>query len=312
MILIAGQRTDIVTFYTPWLLNRVEEGFALVRNPFNPRSVSRYRIDRSVVDCLVLCSKNYRPLLPHLSRLDARIPVLAGVTVTAYGRDLEPRVPPKDEMAAQIRRLAAILDPKRITWRYDPVIITPRYSVEYHKAAFSWLCKNLAPHVGVCVFNFLHHFPGIAASGLRHVETEEKHELARHFAREARANGLFLQMCAAGGDFSHLGISMRACLAQELVEDALGVAFRKLPLKGQRTGCHCVDTRELGAYDSCANGCVYCYANRHPGDIARNMRLHDPKSPLLLGHLGPEDEVHEAPQKSDLLKAKASPGLPLK
>ena len=300
MILVAGKRTDIVTFYTPWLLNRVKEGFALVRNPFNPRSVSRYRIDRSVVDCLVLCSKNYRPLLPHLGFLDAQIPLLAGVTITAYGKDMEPRVPARDEMVAQVRQLAGILGRERVTWRYDPVVVTPKYSVEYHKQAFSWLCKKLAPFAGVCVFNFLHHFPGMWTSGLRHVTLDEQDELAGHFAREAQKYGIFLQMCAAGRDFSHPGISGRGCLSQELIEESLGVTFRKLPVKPQRKDCKCVETRALGAYDSCANGCVYCYATRHPALVARNMRLHDPTSPMLIGHPQPGDEVRDAHQKSDL------------
>lgn len=45
MILNTGQRTDIPAFFPEWLANRIEEGFVLVRNPYNPSLVTRYEIN---------------------------------------------------------------------------------------------------------------------------------------------------------------------------------------------------------------------------------------------------------------------------
>ncbi len=313
MLLLAGQRTDIVTWYTPWLMNRVREGFVLVRNPKCPTRVSRYRLDRSVVDCLVLCSKNYRPLLPHVRELDAALPLLCYATVTAYGRDLEPRVPDRKERVASVQALSRLLGKRRLVWRYDPVLVTERYTVETHLEIFAALCAQLAPYVHCCIFSFLHHFPGMEHSPLRFVSEAQELALAQGLARIAGRHQLPLQNCASRRDFSNLGILSRACLSQDLLEEILGKRLVPLPTRKSRPFCHCVEARDLGTYDSCANGCVYCYANTSTARVRASMSRHDPASPLLIGHLHKGDVVTDAPQKSDCLPGSARqlllPGL---
>lgn len=313
MLLLAGQRTDIVTWYTPWLMNRVREGFALVRNPRCPTKVNRYRLDRSVVDCLVLCSKNYQPLLPHVRELESALPLLCYATVTAYGRDLEPGVPDRAKRVAIVQNLSRLVGKERIIWRYDPVLFTNRYTVDVHLETFAALCARLAPYVHCCIFSFLHHFPGMEQGSLRFASEAQEDALVQGLARIAQQYQLPMQNCASRRDFSHLGISSRACLSQSLLEETLGRRFVPLPVRKSRPGCHCVEARDLGTYDSCANGCVYCYANTSPARVRASMSRHDPSSPLLIGHLHKGDVITDAPQKSDCLPGSARqlllPGL---
>ena len=91
MILNVSGRTDIVAFYSKWFMNRYNEGFVDVRNPFNPKLVSR--INFTDVDLILFCTKNPIPILKELKNI--KHPILFHVTLTPYGRDIEPNVPPK-------------------------------------------------------------------------------------------------------------------------------------------------------------------------------------------------------------------------
>ncbi len=299
MILMASQRTDIVGCYSPWLLRRLAEGFVLVRNPYNPATVSRYLLDRRVTDCLVLCSKNYAPLLPDLAWADSRIPLLCFGTVTAYGRDLEPGVPDIFEAARSLRAVSGIVGKERTVWRYDPVLLTARYTAERHFEIFEKLCRLLAPHVDRCVMSFLHPFPLQARRReLRLLDAGEKERLARGLGAIAERFGLPLQSCAGDREYTEFGIRPAGCLTRVLLERALGVPFAEMPAKNLRPGCRCVESRDLGAYDTCSHGCRYCYATASPEALARNREAHDPSSPLLTGGLRPGDRIVETVQKS--------------
>lgn len=308
MIYLAGQRTDIVARYTPWLLRRLEEGYCLVRNPVAPSRLHRYSLAPDEVDALVFCSKNYGPLLPHLGKVAARYPVLCQFTVTAYGRDIEPGVPDRKTRIEQMLRLSDTVGPERVIWRYDPVFVDPTYTVERHLATFRELCGHFAPRVLTCVFNFLHRFPGQAKSGLHPIPDRDRHCLAEGMARTAEHFHMPLQMCACDPSLVRHGILSRACLSQDVLERALGnrypTPWKKIPVKGARPGCHCVESRDLGAYDSCANGCLYCYANTSRERVRAAVAAHDPLSPLLVGCPGPGDVVVEAAQRRLVVPAK--------
>lgn len=140
MILNTGQRTDIPAFYSDWLINRIHAGFVLVRNPWYPQQVTRYRIDPSVVDLIAFCSKNPAPMIPKLPEI-AAYRQFWHVTITPYGRDLEPHVPPVQEVMETFRTLSQIVGSSHIVWRYDPIIITDRYTVDFHIDAFRKMCE---------------------------------------------------------------------------------------------------------------------------------------------------------------------------
>lgn len=130
MIINTGGRTDTVQYYTPWLLERFRQGFVYTRNPLFPSKVIRYELDPSVVDCVVFCSKNYRPILPHLREITDRFNTYFFYTITAYGRDIEPNVPLVDESIETLAALSLAVGRQRVAWRYDPVLLSGKYTVE--------------------------------------------------------------------------------------------------------------------------------------------------------------------------------------
>ena len=155
MIINTGARTDTVQWYTPWLLKRFEEGYALARNPLFPNKVTRYELDPTVADVVEFCSKDYAPILPRLSEITSRFNTHFQYTITAYGRDIEPRVPSIDDAVATLYELERIVGARRICWRYDPVLLTRDYPAERHFETFAYLCERLAGHVDRCIFSFV-------------------------------------------------------------------------------------------------------------------------------------------------------------
>ena len=155
MIINTGARTDTVQYYTPWLLRRFEEGYALARNPLFPNKVTRYELDPFVVDCVVFCSKDYAPILPHLHRITSRFNTYFYYTITAYGRDIEPGVPSIEQSMETLIELVEQVGPQRVAWRYDPVLLTPTYTLERHRETFSHMADVLTPHVDRCIFSFV-------------------------------------------------------------------------------------------------------------------------------------------------------------
>ncbi len=304
MIINTGARTDTAQWYAPWLLRRFEEGFVFVRNPLFPHKVTRYELDPAVVDCVEFCSKNYAPLLPGLRMIVDRFNTHFHYTITAYGRDIEPLVPSIDDSVQILYDLERIVGSRRICWRYDPVLLMGSYTIERHLEIFDYLCGRLAGHVDRCIFSFVelykkldHNFPELLP-----LTDEDRDALAHGLGAIAADHGTPIQTCGNNGLWPQYGIRASGCTTLSMLGAANGIEFRELKHKGQRAGCGCFESRDIGAYDSCPNGCRYCYANRDHKKALENYRTnHDPMSPLLLGHLEDGDEVSFSVQRS-LLK----------
>ena len=302
MIINTGGRTDTVQYFAPWLLKRFAEGYVLARNPLFPDKVARYELDPEVVDCVVFCSKNYRPILPRLREITDRFRTYCFYTITAYGRDVEPGVPGIAESMETLKELASIVGPRRVAWRYDPVLLTKTYTIERHKDTFARMAAELAPHIDRCVFSFVEMYRKVERNMPELVPLNDayRNELAEFLGATAARFGFPIQTCGTDGDYTRFGIRTSGCMTLDILGRANGVTFRKLKHKGIRAGCHCIETHDIGAYDTCLNGCKYCYANQNPHKAFENFKFHDPKSPLLLGHLKPDDTVTPGAQKSYL------------
>ena len=234
MIINTGARTDTVQYYTPWLLRRFEEGYVLARNPLFPNKVTRYELDPAVVDCVVFCSKNYRPILPHLHKIIERFNTYFYYTITAYGRDIEPGVPSIDESMQTLIELADQVGPLRVAWRYDPVLLTPAYTFERHRETFSRMADVLTPHVDRCIFSFVEMYKKLRFNmpELMPLSVEDMDALARMLGSIAAEHGLWLQTCGTNGDFSQYGIRPSGCLTLDILGRANGVEFRPLKHRG--------------------------------------------------------------------------------
>lgn len=302
MILNTGGRTDTVQYYAKWLLKRIEEGYVLSRNPLFPNKVTRYELTPDAVDCMVFCSKDFGPILPHIKNIAERFHTYFHYTITAYGKDVEPGVPSTDQSMDTLIRLSEIVGKERIAWRYDPVLLTKTYTVQKHLATFDRIAKQLAPHVDRCIFSFVEMYKKLATNmpALIPLTESDQDKLAHGLGEIAKQHGLCIQTCGTNGDFRRYGIQASGCMTLDMLGKANGIQFRDLKHKGMRDGCHCIESRDIGAYDTCLNGCKYCYANKSPQKARDNYKLHDPDSPLLLGHVKPTDIIQQGNQKSYL------------
>ena len=131
---------------------------------------------------------------------------------------------------------------------------------------------------------------------------QDKETLAEGLGAIAKKHGIYLQTCGTNGDYTRYGIHSSGCMTLEILGQANGIKFKSLKHKGMREGCHCIESRDIGAYDTCMNGCKYCYANKNPRKAFENYKLHNPKSALLLGELKPTDTVTQGVQRSFLNK----------
>ena len=300
MILHTGMRTDIPAFYAPWLVNRLRAGEVCVRNPYDARQVTRYHIDPQVVDLIAFCTKNPTPLLPYMQIL-APFGQFWYVTITPYGRDIEPNVPAWQEVVRSFRQLSAVVGTHAVGWRYDPIIMDERHTIDWHRRMFAAMAEALAGWTEMVVISFVmryaktrRNFPEVRA-----VTHAEQLALGAYIIGTAKTYGMTVYTCGEGRALlAALGADTGGCMMPRIYERALGRHIRFPKYQHQRKECDCYLGADIGAYDSCPHLCRYCYATAHPQRVRKNMRLHDPASPFLIGHTEKGDRVHTARQES--------------
>ncbi len=259
MIINIGGRTDTVQYYTQWLLRRFEEGYVLTRNPLFPGKVNRYELTPDKVDCVVFCSKNYKPILPRPHEITDRFNTYFHYTITVYGKDIEPGVSPIDENMETLVRLSEVVGKQRIAWRYDPVLLTKEYTVERHLETFERMAGRLSPYIDRCIFSFVEMYKKLEVNmpELIPLTEQDMEELARGLGAIAERNGIYIQTCGTNGDFTRYGIKASGCMTLDILGAANGIVFKDRKHRGTRQGCHCIESRDIGAYDTCMNGCKY-------------------------------------------------------
>ena len=302
MILNTGARTDTVQFYSEWLLKRFAEGYVYTRNPLFPNKVTKYELSPDKIDLVLFCSKNYRPILPRLHEITDKYRTYFHYTITAYGKDVEPLVPSVDESIDTLIALSKQVGKQRVAWRYDPVLLTDKYTIEVHEKTFAHIAEKLAPYIDRCIFSFVEMYKKLETNmpEIIPLTDGDKNRIAEILGGIANKYGIHIQTCGTNGDYSQFGIHSSGCATLAILGAANGCEFKDLKHKGLREGCHCIESRDIGAYDTCLNGCKYCYANKSPQKARDNYKFHDPASPLLLGTLQPTDEVIQGNQKSFL------------
>ena len=299
MIINTGQRTDIPAFYAPWFANRLREGFVCVRNPYNPQQVSRYRLDPSVVDVIGFCTKNPEPMFPYMDLL-RDYGQYWFVTITPYGRDIEPNVPDKHHLLDVFRRLSDTVGVNAIGWRYDPIFLSERYTADYHFRAFEQISSALDGYTKTAVISFIDLYPKVRRNfpEVREVPGEAQLTLGKEMIRLAQAHGMVLKPCAEGDDLAAYGADCGGCMRISDYEYAIGKRLVVPKRKGARAQCACYLACDIGAYNTCKHLCKYCYANAEVSNVLSQSRLHDPNSPFLIGNYREGDRVHDVPQQS--------------
>lgn len=306
MIINTGSRTDTVQYYSDWLLQRFQEGFVYSRNPLFPNKVTRYELNPEVVDCVVFCSKNYEPILERLPEITSKFNTYFYYTITAYGKDVEPNVPDIGDSIETLIKLSKLVGAKKIAWRYDPVLLTEKYSKKRHYETFDYMAQKLSPYIDRCIFSFVEMYKKLKTNMPEIIVLTEndKDEIAKNIGLIAQKHNILLQTCATLENYDKYNILQSGCMTAEILGKANDITFRKINHSGNRKGCRCMESRNIGDYDTCPNGCKYCYANQNPEIAKKNFEKHNIESPLILGGLNPTDEITQSTQKSFLVKHK--------
>lgn len=297
MILSASRRTDIPCYHGQWFMNRLRAGYVLTRNPMNHSQIHRIPLSPQTVDCIVFWTKNAGPFMPHLDELRSMgYRFYFQYTLTPYGSDMEPGLPPKEQLLEQFAALGRRLGKDCLVWRYDPILLEGRYTIAFHEAAFERYCRLLSPYTDEVVISFLDLYARLRKTGLRAPTTDEMLVLAEILGRIAASYGLAIRSCSEAIDLSAYGIQPGSCIDPRRIERIVHSPLRAPRAQkdaGQRSHCGCSKSIDIGAYNTCLNGCRYCYANYSRESIQRNLAQCDPDSPLLLGQLQPGEIVKE-------------------
>ena len=299
MIINTGCRTDIPAFYSKWLMNRIREGFVYVRNPYYKSQVTKYSLSPNVVDCLAFCTKNPEPMLKYLDELDVYKQYWF-VTITPYGKDIEPVVPDKEKVIESFKKLSEHIGVDSIGWRYDPIFIGMGYNIEKHIEAFEKMAKQLKGYTKDVTISFLDLYEKVKrnAPDIRPPTKDEAIQLGKAFARIGKENGMTIHSCCEKTYLAEYGIDCKGCMSQEIVEKGIEAKLNPPKRKSLREDCNCLMGNDIGAYNTCGHLCKYCYANANVGLVRENMKKHIPTSPFLIGGNEEGDKIHDAKQKS--------------
>ena len=299
MIINTGCRTDIPAFYAKWLMNRIREGYVLVRNPYNPNQVTKYNLSPEVVDCLAFCTKNPEPMLTYLDELDMYKQYWF-VTITPYGKDIEPNVPDKSKVIESFKKLSNHIGVDSIGWRYDPIFIGNGFDINKHIECFEKMAKELKGYTHNCTISFLDLYEKVKrnAPDIKPPTKEEQIEIAKAFARIGKENDMVIHACCEKTYLSQYGLQCNGCMSQEIVEKAINNTLQPPKRKNLRQECNCLMGNDIGAYNTCGHLCKYCYANTNKQFVVENIKKHDDNSPFLIGRIEPGDKITEAKQKS--------------
>lgn len=300
MIINTGCRTDIPAYFGKWFYNRIKEGYVLVRNPYYPNQVLRYKLTEDVVDCLIFCTKNPYPMLERIKEIN-EFNQFWFVTITPYEKDIEPNVPDKDIVMESFKQLSEIVGIKSISWRYDPIFINDKYSLDFHLQSFERMARNLCGYVDNCIISFIdlyaktrQNFPEV-----RKVTKGEQMTIGKVFAEIGGEYGIRIRTCCEGTELAQYGVDISGCMTKSVIERAVGCEL-DVPKsrKSTRQACDCLIGNDIGMYNTCGHGCVYCYANYNQEIVRMNLKKHNPESPFLIGSYMEGDTIKDAKQTS--------------
>ena len=302
MIISASRRTDLPAFYSEWLFNRLKEEYVLVRNPMNIHQIGKISLSPDVVDGIVFWTKNPMPMMGRLSELE-KYTYYFQFTLTAYDRDVEQNIPSKNGLIIPaFQTLSKSIGRARVVWRYDPIFFNDRYTMEYHCKYFRVLASKLSDYTEKCTISFLDLYKNternVRPLNIQVETLEMQYELMQRFSEIAKEYGFYIDTCAEKIELGSLDIPHACCIDKDRFER---IGNCKLTLgkdPNQRAECGCVASIDIGTYNTCKHGCLYCYANYSQNTVNKNAMAHNPNSPLLFGEIGEGDVIKERAVKS--------------
>lgn len=301
MILSVSRRSDIPAFYTEWFFNRLKEGYVLVRNPMNYHQVSRVALTPNVIDCIVFWTKDPTNMLNKLDLLKD-YNYYFQITINPYDNKIERNVALKRNIIESFKKLSTLIGKKKTIWRYDPIILTDKINIEYHCKYFDILAAKLNNYTERCIISFIDMYRKTERNMKNFsnvtINYKDKVEIGKRLSEIALSYGLKIETCSELLDLSFVGIEHAKCIDDKLIADILGEDINVKKDKNQRDICGCIASIDIGVYNTCKHGCLYCYANYSDQAVKNNIIKHDPESPMLIGKIEPGDSITDRKMKS--------------
>jgi hypothetical protein len=290
MIISASRRTDIPAFFGDWFINRIKEKYVIVINPFNTHQASKINLSPSEVDCIVFWTKDPKPFIKQLPFLDdLGYKYYFQFTINPYSREQESGVPLKSEVIDTFHELSNMIGPERVIWRYDPIFISEKIGIDYHKKYFEYIAKSLSSYTKECVISFLDVYNTISKrindSGIFPPDISQMHILAKAIKDISSKYNILPKSCCEQIDLKEDGINHGKCIDDLLIRTLINknIIFKKD--KTQRESCGCVQSIDIGAYNTCNHNCAYCYATFSEQKKLYNLSKYSPESPTLCSNI---------------------------
>lgn len=313
MIVSASRRTDIPHYFGDWFIRRVRAGYCVVKNPFFPEKQYRISLRPEDVDCFIFWTRFPKTLMPYLDELEAlQYRYYFLYTVVDYPGALEPSSSPVERRVGLFRRLAHKIGGERIVWRYDPIYLSQATDFPYHLDRFRVLSEQLKGYTKRVIVSFYDPYrktegrlqalpaefrPAKLQGAPPAVPFQKAGEPAlpqsapgspalfrfvSRLAETAEAAGMEIQSCAEKIDLTPAGVHPGACIDAALIRSLFSIQVPEKKDPNQRKLCRCVQSRDIGAYNTCIQGCVYCYATGKREQTRDRYRRHDPDRESLV------------------------------
>ena len=301
MILSVSRRTDIPAFYSEWFFNRLKEGFVLVRNPMSYHQVSRVKLTPDVIDCIVFWTKDPSKMLDKLHLLN-KYKYYFQITINPYEQHMEKRVSHPDRVIKSFQEISSKIGIDRVIWRYDPIILTKEMNLDYHTTNFDKIASKLSGYTKRCIISFVDNYRKTERNMKSIVQEDITSEImlriGEKFAEIGDKYNLKISTCSEIIDLSAVGIEHAKCIDDRLISQIIGESLVIAKDKNQREECGCVTSIDIGAYNTCKHGCLYCYANFSENAMINNAKKHYKNSPMLIGNIEPDDKIKDRKMES--------------
>lgn len=282
-IISASRRTDIPTYYSEWFLNRLKAGNIMIRNSYNNK-VTNILFNKEDIDCIVFWTKNPYPMLKRIEEFSEYVYYFQ-FTLTGYGKDIEANLPDKDFLIQTFKDLYNKGN-GHIIWRYDPIVFTKNYTPEWHLNTFKKIANELKSYTKKCVISFVDMYNYINMdTNIIQLSKENLTHFCKELADIARNCGMTMATCSEEIDLEYCGITHNKCVDDEYISEITGKHFNLKKDASQRKACGCIESIDIGTYNTCKNGCKYCYACKNKNLLEICTNKYDVNSPLLCGNL---------------------------
>lgn len=257
MIISASRRTDIPSLHTKWFLNRLKEEYVITQNPISKNNFYKIPLNKNIVDIIVFWSKN--PNIDFLKEVrDLGYEFYLHFTITPYNKNIEKNIPDKNLLIKNFQIISKLFGKEKIIWRYDPIILNDDFDANYHLNNFKNFADSLNGYTDECIFSFVQIYSKIK-NNIKNINDDDKLLLIENMKEISKKNNIKLKSCSQ--DFDNIRVEKSACIDKERIQKILGYSIKEKKDKSQRKLCNCIESIDIGIYNTCTNGCIYCYAN---------------------------------------------------